>query len=735
MDASPVARELILEHLDKVLSSRGFRRAGRSSTLLRFIVEQTVNGQAEGLKEYTLGVEALGRGNDFDPRIDPIVRAEMSRLRTRLERYYETEGSADAVVLLLPKGSYVPQVIHHTTPAPADQVKPESPTSRSFRVRPAVWVALFGILAVGAFVFVWMSRPAGPGSGEPALLQFDVELKTDGLLGSEVSTDLTLSPDGTRLVFVTHDPDGLTHLNMRRLDQPNVTRLPETEGARNPFVSPDGRWLGFWAAGKLKKISVDGGSPVALCEAVDMFGASWVDEGFIIAALHPTYGLWRIPATGGAPEPVLDLTKESVFPVWPQALPGGHFVIYTTLAGFGADRGNIEVLAIESGERKVLVSGGTYGRYLANGYLTYVNQGTLYAVPFDLSSLAVNGTAFPVLENLSYSRTFGYAQMAISQSGSLVYRKGDKSERFVIEWLSRSGKSEQLLAKPGRYEWFRLSPDGKRIVYSDVESGAVSIWVYDLEREDLKRLTTSADAYTSSVWSPSGDALILGGRTGMAWIAADHPDKPHPLTVANTVQIPWSFTPDRKRFAYYQLDPVTGFDLWTTPVYAGNNGLEFGNPEPMLMTPAFGECYPSFSPDGRWLAYTSDESGSLEVYVRAFPDDGTKVRVSNAGGNLPRWSLNGRELLYRTWDQQVMVVAYRVVGGAFVAGKPQAWSSQQLGDTGVLPNFDIALDGERIAALIPVVRPEDQQSRNHITFLLNFSEEIRRRATPAKSTP
>ena len=191
-------------------------------------------------------------------------------------------------------------------------------------------------------------------------------------------------------------------------------------------------------------------------------------------------------------------------------------------------------------------------------------------------------------------------------------------------------------------------------------------------------------------------------------------------------QTPWSLAPDGRRLAYYDRNPETGFDLWTVAVSQHIAGLELGRPEPFLQTRAF-EVYPSFSPDGRWLTYASNESGAWEVYVRRFPDNGTKVRVSSSGGSVPRWSPNGRELLYRTEAQRIMFVTYTAEGDRFVSSAPRPWSQDPLADTAVLPNFDIAPDGERVVALVPVTRPEEQQSVNHVTFMLNISEEIRKR--------
>jgi serine/threonine-protein kinase len=192
-----------------------------------------------------------------------------------------------------------------------------------------------------------------------------------------------------------------------------------------------------------------------------------------------------------------------------------------------------------------------------------------------------------------------------------------------------------------------------------------------------------------------------------------------------TAQIPWSVAPDASRLAYYQRGPGTDFDLWTAPMTGTADGVTLGSPESFLRTPAF-EMYPSFSPDGRWIAYASNMSGAWEIYVRRFPDNGTEIRISRAEGVVPRWSPNGRDLLYRT-AQRLMVVSYKIEGDSFTTDMPRPWSEDLFTDTGILPSFDVSPDGERIVALMPAGAPKKPQSANHVTFMLNFVDEVRRR--------
>ena len=597
------------------------------------------------------------------------------------------------------------------------------------------WLATAGALATLLAVALAVARSSREGrtptDGAP-LQQFDVDLRVDATLGSEVGPDVVLSADGTRLVFVARDSAGLSHLYVRRFAEPTAVRLAGTDGARVPFLSPDGRWVGFWSRGKVKRSAVDGGSPVELCDATDLLGASWGADGQIVVAINPTGRLWRIPEAGGAPRPLVDLSAERATPAWPQMLPGGAGVIYTAVTGAGADRASVEVYSFDDDTRRVLVRGGTFGRYLPGGWLAYVNQGTLYAVPFDSARLEVRGPAVPLLDDLAYSRTFGYAHVDVARTGTLVHRRSARSGQFVVAWVDREGRRTPLLAGAGRYDWPSVSPDGQMLALSVFESGAGEIRVIEHGTGEVRRISTGTADQSGLAWWPDGGLLLFGGRNGLSTAAVGDSSTEviHRLTSQERIQVPWSLDSSATTLAYHELDPKSGFDLWTVPVMRSATGVTLGRPEPFLRTSAF-EVYPAFSPDGNWIAYSSNESGRYEVYVRAFPDHGGKVRVSTDGGRVPRWSSNGRELLYQTELQRVMVASYRARDGSFVADTPRPWGGEPLGDTGVYPGFDVAPDGERLVALFPAASPEERQARNHVTVMLNFLDEVRRRIAAA----
>jgi hypothetical protein len=601
------------------------------------------------------------------------------------------------------------------------------PTSAILR-RSLPWIAV-AVLAVVATYASWIAYRSTQLAELKPLVRLDVDLGHDVYLNALGGSDIIISSDGTRIAYLSRN-----HLFTRKLDQPGAAELPVTAGATSPFFSPDGQWIGFFAAGKLRKISVDGGGEVVLCNASSSYtGADWGEDGNIVASLRISGGLSRLPSTGGTPTPVTELVGEERTHRWPQILPGGEAILFT-VENFtvGFDDARVEVVSLTDHRRRTLQRGGTYGRYLPSpggkGYLTYVNRGTLFAVPFDPKKLETLGSPMPVLGQVSYSAMFGSAKVSFSRTGTLVYRSRElDASRVVIQWLDSQGKSQALLDKPGLFVNPHLSPDGQRLAVAndDVHSG---IWIYDIRRDTLSPLTGERNG-THPVWTPDGQYIVYQAPDGIRYSRADGGGGGQPLTENKEFQYPSAFSPDGKRLAFYQ-GGAQGFDLWTMPVEREGEKLKAGMPQ-LFQHTSYGERGASFSPDGRWLAYSSNESGSSQVYVRAFPDKGGHWQVSSDGGTSPIFSRNGKELFFfDVPDDRIMVASYSVKGGSFVGEKPRAWSEQSVALTmggAVGAQYDLALDGKRIA-VATYAAGSAQQDAGHVIFLENFIDELQRKA-------
>jgi serine/threonine-protein kinase len=589
------------------------------------------------------------------------------------------------------------------------------------------------VAAVVALFFLWRNREAPtrqlgavPDSADSDVVEFDVQLGASGRsLGSDWGNDVILSPDGRRIVFVARGSDHVLRLMTTVIrEQRTVTELRETEGARAPFFSPNGRWVGFWADGRLKKVAIDGGSPDVLTDAIHFGGASW-DEGGIIA--HIDGALKRVPENpGGSPIALIDdwtnETNERFTPLWPHILPGGTHVLYTAVGSAGPDDATLEVLALADLTRTPLQVRGTFGRYL-DGNLLYIRQGALYAVPFDLKLLEARRPEALVLDRVAYSAVFGYAQVDVSRSGRLIYRR---SPPLLAAWLDRGGTIEPLPLKPGPYMFPRLSPKGESLAINVRDSSGLRTDVYDIKLNQTSRLPFAPGSF-SPVWHPEG-FLVLGGRGGMSWMKPGML-KVETLTQSPNAQIPWSFTGDGTRLTYFEHSPSTFLDLWTVPTGHAGGKLTARVPEAFLQTQNR-ESFPSLSPDKQWMAYGAGQHPNWEVYVRPFPRDGSApIEVSQGGGRIARWLPNGHEIVYRTDDHRLMVVDYQVKNGRFVPGKPRELTPTRLGDTGVVANFDV--HGDRIIALVPESGVEAERIRNQATVMPRFAEEVQRRLAPA----
>jgi serine/threonine-protein kinase len=599
-------------------------------------------------------------------------------------------------------------------------------TARALRSRLFSMAAAV-LFAAGTAAVLWIPWRGSPPSGPPSV-RLDLDLGPDVSLGSSTGPAVVLSPDGTRMVFVSQGADGTRRLFTRRLDQPKSVRLPGTDGAYAPFFSSDGQWVGFFAQAKLKKTRVDGGQPVTLCEAPSGRGASWGDDGTIVAALDVSASLSQVPAAGGQPVAVTRLNTEAGENThrWPQVLPGGKAVLFSSSLAY-ANWNDATILVTTLGDHRtktVLQHGGMYPRYLPSGHLVYVTNGMLLAAPFDLKRLRLQGPP-TTLGEVANNSNYGFAQIDFSSNGTFAYRTDGSAGLRSIEWLYAGGKTVPVGIEPGLYMLPRLSPDGSRLAYVASQGTSTDLWVYDLERSIATRLTTGQRAY-DPVWSADGRFLIFQAPECLYWTRADGAGQPRPLTREKAAQSPSSFSPDGTRLVYSEQTPGGGAEIRIVSVESRSGQLRAGEPRAFLKTSAV-LTFPAFSPDGHWLAYADAEGGSYEVYVRAFPDNGTKVQVSSDGGVMPLWSQRTQELFYRTADQRIMVAAYSVKGGAFLSGKPQIWFGKQLANLGLAINFDLAPDGKRFAALLPADSTEGRETQSHVMVATNFFEEVRRR--------
>jgi serine/threonine protein kinase/Tol biopolymer transport system component len=600
------------------------------------------------------------------------------------------------------------------------------------RQRPMLPWAIAGVLAIALASLLLAGSPwrPAPSQSSRALLTY---LGTDASLPTEQGAAAILSPDGTTLAFTAQADQ--RRLFVRKLDQLQATALNGTEGATNPFFSPDGQWIAFFADGKLKRVSVAGGAPVTLSAAPDNRGGTWAEDDTIIFAPSRTT-LERVSSAGGASVPFGTVGERVSAQRWPQALPGGHTVLYSErYETSGFDSANVVVAPVMGGPAKVVVEGGYYGRYLPSGHLIYVQQGSLFAVPFDLAKLETVGRAVPALDNFVANPATGGAQYAFSLDGSFVYLPGKAftGERR-IDWMSRDGKPTVLRAALSDWRQPRFSPDGQKLAIAISDGTQNDIWIYQWAGDTLTQLTFDPADDGEPVWTADSRRIVFASDRARRGIPnlysanADGSGAVSRLTDTAETQNSASSHPSGGFFAFSAGRPATGLDLMILPMNGDAvHGWSPGTPTEFLSTAAM-ERDPMFSPDGRWIAYTSNESGQDDIYVRPFQGPGGPWRISTQGGQYPRWSSAANELLFLD-GLKVMSVSYSTPDGSFQPGKPQSWTTTTLVGTGASP-YDLHPDGKRIATTAAV--EEGVQKRDHLVFILDFFDYLRRIAPVAK---
>jgi serine/threonine-protein kinase len=595
-----------------------------------------------------------------------------------------------------------------------------APQKRSIAPWAAAAVLAVVALALGVALWEpWRTEPLKP------LVRLEVDLGADVALppGAVIGHTVIISPDGTRLVYIASVAGAPHRLYTRRLDQAKATELPGTEGAQNPLFSPDGQWIGFFAGNRLNKISVEGGAVVPLTDTPSLAGgAAWgMDGRILIGGLN--VGMRLLLPSGGQAAKLTDLGSGEVSHAEPQFLPGGKFALFTAYQA-SLDATTLEAISLSDGKRKMVQRRGTNPNYLPSGHLVYVNYSTLFAIPFDLGKLETNGTAIPILDDLKVNSVV--RDLSFASTGTLVYRKGGAgtvSEQSTMQWIDAAGKRSPFMTKAGIYGNARLSPDAKRLaVEVRDEGGVTNLWVYDAQRNYMTELTFGSGISIDPVWTPDGRFIIFQKPgEGIFWIPADGSGQPQPLIPTNSVLIPWSMSPAGKWFlAFFEPGKAGGW-IQTAEVTEDGAVLKAEKPKRFFESTHI-DFSPEFSPDGRWIAYMTQEAGRNEVMVRAFPApaSGQGWLVSTNGADILHWSRNSHELLYQDADR-VMAVSYTVKGDSFVADKPSV-RVEKLGGKG----WDLAPDG-RIAVVTPVQSAQAPAADHTVVFLLNFFDYLRQR--------
>ncbi len=480
---------------------------------------------------------------------------------------------------------------------------------------------------------------------------------------------LALSPDGQRLAFTGVGPDGTTTLWIQPLDSLTARPLPGTENATDPFWSPDGRSLGFFAQRKLKRIDLAGGPPEVLCDASDPRGGTWSRDGVIVFAPNGGDGLYRISASGGALARVtrLDGSRREISHRWPHFLPDGRRFLYMNRIPSGPDRLTVEVASLDSKERTRLFAADSSAEY-ARGRLVFQRESTLLTQPFDPARLRLSGRPFPADEGVwsGVGSVDGLVGFSTSEMGLLAYRRGSRASDGRLTWFDRTGRDLGTLGSSGS-EGFSLSPDGGRAILAVTAAGGeVSLWLTDVAGGKTSRLAVGS----SPIWTHDGRRIIFAsdrsGQYDLYEKAVDGVEKETLLYSSPYWKFAESCSPDGRSLLFRQDDPKTGIDLWVLPITGDRK------PFPFLQTES-DESLARFSGDGRWIAYVSNESGRDEVYVQSFPasPSGVKTQISVNGGSVPEWGPNQKEIFYLAADNRVMASDVTVADGRFQAGLPK----------------------------------------------------------------
>jgi serine/threonine-protein kinase len=604
-----------------------------------------------------------------------------------------------------------------------DEVPDRSPRPARTRSRIA-WSTAAVALALAAIALAatrWesTSRPA------PPVTRFSIPVPSGVFSTAASAGPIAISADGTQLAYLAQTDTGGRQIFVRRMDRLEARPLRETEGAGFPVFSPDGRWIAYFDFGdaNLKKVPIGGGAPSTIYElgVGSARGFAWAADGTLLVSLPG--GLFRVPERGGTPTQVTRLESGELSHRWPEILPGGKVAVFTIQRTADFNGAAIGAVHLDTGERRVLLEGGTFPHYIPDGRLVFARGAALLAVPFDVGRLSVSGAEVPVIEHITMSAAQGHAQVAVSRTGTLAYVTALEDAGRSIVWVNRRGDVQPIEYAPRNFEQPRLSPDGKQLavdIRGYAGSSTTDLWLYQFANGTLSRLTFDYAEAEAPVWTPDGSriAYAVGGLTGrpargFAWKPADAGGVEELLVRGDAHLHPKAWNPTGTVLIANESVSKEA-DIWALFMNEGNTL------RPLTKT-RFSEVAPALSPDGRWLAYASNETGRYEVYAQAFPGPGGKSQISRDGGAEPVWARDGRELFYRNGDKMMVVP---VVPGAAVFATPTPallfdghFATAPAGDQW----YDVSPDGQRF---IMLKISETLRSTAAITVVQRWSTEL-----------
>jgi Tol biopolymer transport system component len=585
--------------------------------------------------------------------------------------------------------------IAETTPAPLRQ----TPRSRT------LWVVaiLIALGLIGAVYLGIKTRPSGGATTPVAVRRLSIGLTPDAPLLAGNIEKLAVAPDGGRIAYIADgDPPSLYSYSLEeRVSKP----IAQTGNARNPFFSPDGRWIGFSTAdGYLKKVSVDGGAPITIGRTGDVRGATWGDNDQIVFGARWSQ-LKVISARGGAVNVVPQESTTRFDSRWPSFLPGGKRVLYTLFDMSGDyDNAQLAVFDLESRKNTIVLKGATHGRFLPPGQLVYFRSGSLFSVPFDIRTLQVTGDPTPRVSDVDYYFVSGLAQFEVAADGTLFYVPRDPAmSNGEVAWVDRKGGIASISPTRRAFRQPRISPDGTQIIVTVDEGPNTALWLYDIPGQRWQRL---ASTIGTAIWAPDGKRVAFSntGSGGVNVFIMPTDSTSPPRQVTHTTRWPFasSWSPDGRELAVVESFKETLTDIYIVPA-------DGGSPRPFLTSPS-NENAAMFSSDGSWIAYSSDESGQYEIYVTRYPQGGKRWLVSTGGGIEPEWRRDGRELFYQNGAKFMAVDVKQ--GTDFSSGKPRV-----LFESDFRGSFNVAADGSRFL----IVKREKPTPRTQINVVSGLS--------------